>query len=161
MTFKPFKPPLIRKPLEQPTRDVIPFGAPNDERQVRPLKRRKLSGKDGSGDEHDGDDDDFSEIRKEEVSSISSNSKPWMMSSQLSYRKPLLPATNGSSNEAPTHFSTVAAARQTQTDSTQEADNENEVYYNVLWWVLPVKPRRRLNFCLLFLKFGYLSIYTL
>lgn len=111
----------------------MPSSAPNDERQARPSKRRKPSCKDGSGDEHDGDDDDFSEIRKEEVSSKSSSSKPWMMSSQLSYRKPLLPATNGFSNEAPTHFSIVAAARQTQTNTTQDADNENEVYYNVLW----------------------------
>lgn len=141
MVFKPFKPPLIRKPPEQPASNVKPIRADNDEKRARPSKRRRLSDEEDSDKDNGEDDTDgFLEIPKEEFTSKRSSSKPSLMHCQTPYRRPLLQVKNGSLEEKrfPSSSSSTGISKKIESDArtAKDAHGENEVYYNVLWCVL-------------------------
>lgn len=106
MVFKPFRPPLIRKP-PPPAESATP--TTGDIANPHPSKRPRLS----------EDQDQSAKDEKTSTSVVESKTTNDRPKPQLAYRKPLIQVKNGNS------------ASTEENGSTQEV----EAYYNVLWLV--------------------------
>lgn len=117
MVFKPFKPPLMRKPLPKVNQanQADETSAP----QPPPAKRRRVSDEDGVNDKDEG------------TSSGNKIERGVRLAGQSTARKPLVQVKNSVAEVEP------KAERSTTGNTTHSNAEEEgeECYYNVLWFV--------------------------
>lgn len=127
MPFKPFRPPLIRKPPQSPSQKQQ-SNESNSIHHHPPAKKRRISGEgDSGGNRIVHTASDGASNATDSVGSSHSHSQ--RLARSFGDRKPLITVKN------PPTSSSVGLEKNDRNGSGTEHNDRSEAYYNVLWYV--------------------------